>query len=83
MSTAIARPVSSGAGATRGAGDIAGDIQLRPLHGLPQPRGHSLTSGPMLQLASFGFSLWQHEFDLRNRPQGEQIWFQFQVPLGK
>jgi hypothetical protein len=26
---------------------------------------------------------WQHEFDTRNRPQGEQVWFQFQVPLGK
>jgi hypothetical protein len=25
---------------------------------------------------------WQHEFHVRNRPQGEQLWFQFQVPLG-
>lgn len=31
-----------------------------------------------------GFAIkWQHEFHARNRPQGEQIWFQFQVPLGK
>jgi hypothetical protein len=24
---------------------------------------------------------WQHELDVRNRPQGDKIWFQVQVPL--
>jgi hypothetical protein len=31
-----------------------------------------------------GFAIkWQHEFHVRNRPMGEQVWFQFQMPLGK
>jgi hypothetical protein len=24
---------------------------------------------------------WQHEFDVRNRPEGEKLWLEFQVPL--
>jgi hypothetical protein len=24
---------------------------------------------------------WQHELDIRNRPEGEKLWLEFQVPL--
>ncbi len=49
--------------------------------------GRALALGPELvyetgQAAGLAIK-WQHEFDTRNRPQGEQVWFQFQVPLGK
>lgn len=49
--------------------------------------GRALALGPEIVYETgeaAGFALkWQHEFDARNRPQGEQVWFQFQMPLGK
>lgn len=49
--------------------------------------GRSLALGPEVVFETgeqAGFALkWQHEFDTRNRPQGEQLWFQFQMPLGR
>jgi len=48
--------------------------------------GRSFALGPEMVYETSeaeGFAVkWQHEFDTRNRPQGEQLWFQFQVPLG-
>jgi len=50
-------------------------------------KGRSFAVGPELVYETGeaeGIAIkWQHEFDTRNRPQGEQVWFQFQVPLGK
>jgi len=49
--------------------------------------GRAFAFGPELvyELAdAAGFAIkWQHEFDARNRPQGEQVWLQFQVPVGQ
>jgi hypothetical protein len=48
--------------------------------------GRSFAIGPELvyQIGeSAGFAIkWQHEFDVKNRPEGEKFWFQFQKPLG-
>jgi hypothetical protein len=50
-------------------------------------KGRSLALGPEIiyELAdATGVAIkWQHEFHVRNRPMGEQVWFQFQMPLGK
>jgi hypothetical protein len=49
--------------------------------------GRSIALGPELVYETGNASgiaiKWQHEFDVRNRPQGEQIWFQFQIPVGR
>jgi hypothetical protein len=50
-------------------------------------KGRSFALGPELVYETgdaAGIAIkWQHEFDVRNRPQGEQVWLQFQVPLGQ
>jgi hypothetical protein len=49
-------------------------------------RGQGFALGPEMvyQIGKAGgFAIkWQHEFDVRNRPEGEVVWFQFQVPSG-
>jgi hypothetical protein len=48
--------------------------------------GRSFAIGPELvyQITeSGGVAIkWQHELGVRNRPEGEKLWFQFQMPLG-
>jgi hypothetical protein len=47
-------------------------------------RGQEFAIGPLLRYdIPFGAFLlkFQHEFDVRNRPRGEKIWFQFAMPL--
>ena len=48
--------------------------------------GEAFTIGPEIiyqigKAGGFAFK-WQPELNVRNRPQGDKFWFQFQVPLG-
>ena len=48
-------------------------------------RGRDLAVGPELRIhvGKFGGALkWQHDTLVENRPRGNQLWFQFSLPLG-
>jgi hypothetical protein len=63
---------------------ISNDTQYGQNVGPDGNRGLAISVGPMIRydIDHGGFALkWQPEFEVKNRPVGNAIWFQFSMPL--